>query len=313
VQGWAQSNVPTIPTEASIEFLHPASEQSSPETFYANAYHITVKVLLENTWGSGILVGHQGQTYTVLTNRHVLNAGTRYQIQTSDGALHTATVVQLALGDEDLGLLQFSSPTSSYPIAAFSDQLPQVGDRLYAAGYPIEDDPSQPVGFAFLNGEVSMISERAFNGGYQIGSTMAIAKGMSGGPVLNQAGEVIAVNGMHQYPLWGNPYVYPDGSSPSTLLQDQMSRYSWSVPIQTFLNLSPQFMTGTSSETPVESVPLLSEPLPQDPQPMMTTPSPDLRPTHFDSIPINPNPPSPNSEFSPVSPATPNSSPALNL
>lgn len=80
--------------------------------------------------------------------------------------------------------------------------------------------------------------EKPLEEGYQIGYTNDIEKGMSGGPVLNRAGEVVAVNGMHAYPLWGDPYVFKDGSHPEQSLKQQMVRYSWSIPIQTFVRLS---------------------------------------------------------------------------
>ncbi|MBW4493156.1 MAG: hypothetical protein KME26_08730 [Oscillatoria princeps RMCB-10] len=43
--------------------------------------------------------------------------------------------------------------------------------------------------------------------------------------------------GMHAYTLWGDPYVLKDGSHPEPSLKQQMVRYSWSIPIQTFVRL----------------------------------------------------------------------------
>lgn len=92
-------------------------------------------------------------------------------------------------------------------------------------------------GFVFTIGQVSLFTDKAFAGGYQIGYTNAVEKGMSGGPVLNRQGQVVGVNGIHAYPLWGNPYVFKDGSMSSVAMQQQMSRYSWAIPIDTFVQL----------------------------------------------------------------------------
>lgn len=39
---------------------------------------------------------------------------------------------------------------------------------------------------------------------------------------------------MHAYPLWGDPYIFADGSEPEPALREQMVNYSWGIPIETF-------------------------------------------------------------------------------
>ncbi|MBC6423922.1 MAG: trypsin-like peptidase domain-containing protein [Hormoscilla sp. SP12CHS1] len=76
---------------------------------------------------------------------------------------------------------------------------------------------------------------------YQIGYSNNIKKGMSGGPILNSEGKVIGVNGIHAYPLWGDPYRYEDGTPPSEAMRAAMKHLSWGIPIQTFAQLVPQY------------------------------------------------------------------------
>lgn len=75
-----------------------------------------------------------------------------------------------------------------------------------------------------------MILPQPLEGGYRLGYTNEIQKGMSGGPVLNQQGQLVALNGMHQ-PLWGEPYRYMGGQMPDPRLRGQLADLSWGIPI----------------------------------------------------------------------------------
>lgn len=220
----------------------PVSDQLSAEQLRKYAQSITVKVLSGDTWGSGILIHRKGQVYTVLTNQHVLTPGEGkpYHVQTPDGLIYQATVSRVAeFEGNDLGLLQFSSSEEAYTVASLGTLTLFKGDEVFAAGFPFEAK-----GFVFTTGQISLLLDKALDGGYQIGYTNDIQKGMSGGPLLNRRGQVVGINGRHAYPLWGNPYVFKDGSVPTVATQEQMSHFSWAVPVQTFLQVAPQFSTG---------------------------------------------------------------------
>lgn len=169
-----------------------------------------------------------------------------YQIQTPDGQIYQADVPQnVSFPGHDLALLQFHSRDGRYPVASLGTS-PRVGGEVFAAGFPFVDDLSQvPVirdkqgGFVLQVGQVSLILDKALEGGYRIGYTNPVEKGMSGGPLLNNRGQVVGINGMHAEPLWGDPYIYMDGSIPEPDLREQMSHYSWGIPIDAFVQFAP--------------------------------------------------------------------------
>jgi S1-C subfamily serine protease len=221
-------------------------KQTSIAKLQSIAETITVKVQSGQNSGSGIIIDRQGQTYTIVTNQHVLRAGNGpiYPVQTPDDRMYSARVTNSAdWTQNDLSVLQFESDRD-YAVANLGESAAVTLDEdVFAAGFPFEVEDTLTTaktpdrGFRFTMGQVSSISDRSFAGGYQIGYTNAIKKGMSGGPVLNQRGEVVAINGMHAHPLWGNPYVFEDGSFASESQFEQMSQLSWAIPIDTLVRL----------------------------------------------------------------------------
>lgn len=257
---------------ALVENVGISQEQPPPELpakeLQKLAQSITVKVRSDEVLGSGILINKEGAIYSVLTNNHVLIVGDPpYQIETPDGKIHPAIKQQTPLEDNDLGLLQFRSATTYQVASLGAASALKEGESVFAAGFPFrywrDEPPTAPSptfsqekleGFVFRTGKVFGVLDKALEGGYRVGYTNQIDKGMSGGPLLNGEGEVVAVNGIHAEPLWGQPYIYKDGSQPSQPEKDRMSRYSWGIPIETFVEL------GRSPLMPNESTTLEVQP-----------------------------------------------------
>jgi S1-C subfamily serine protease len=242
--------VQALPKRVSIQTVAPSvlsqqlPTQLSTQQLSQLAKSITVKVLSGDTWGSGIVIKKQEQLYTILTNDHVLipGAGGKYQIQTSDGRIYPASVATgFNFAGNDLALLQFKSSNVSYAVASLADSSNlAVGDEVFTSGFPADADSSIDRGFVFTMGQISQVTPQDFAGGYQIGYTNDIQVGMSGGPTLNHQGQVVGVNGLRKYPLWGNPYVFRDGSTANEAMREQMSQLSWAIPVRTFRQLAPQ-------------------------------------------------------------------------
>jgi len=225
-----------------------------PASLSQSVQSIVVKVWVDDYWASGILIGRSGDRYAVLTNQHVLDIGKHYQIQTSDGLKRSATLLPVAqFKDQDLGLLTFADPNHRYPLAAIGDLTPpEVGTSVAAAGFPFDyklDRPPEPSPTAgapgetrilpgdlwLTTGQVSRVVDRQFRQGYQVGYTNLVLKGMSGGPLVNGQGCLVGINGRHAYPIWGNPYVFKDGSRPAAEEESTLIRSSWAIPLSTIL------------------------------------------------------------------------------
>lgn len=239
---WLSATQP-LPVECVVNPTPPAANLTrlqansrSLDLLYEHAYSITVKVKAGRNGGSGILVQRRGQVYTVLTNRHVVRVGAPYVIQTPDGRSYPASLSKkVDFRDTDLALLQFRAERS-YTIATLDRTNRLVtNDPVVSAGFPLEASSIRARGFLVTVGKVSLLPAQAFVGGYQIGYTNLIQQGMSGGPVLNLRGEVVGINSLHAYPLWGDPYIFQDGSKPTTTQRATIVQSSWAVSIATFL------------------------------------------------------------------------------
>ncbi len=209
---------------------------------------ITAKVLTGESWGSGIIISKQGDLYTLVTNHHVLifSKDRTYQVQAPDGKIYPGYISQeVDFQDNDLALVEFTSE-KEYQVASLATlSNSDKKEEVFAAGFPLEiESRKKAKGLYLTNGHVAQLSRLHFGGGYQIGYTNSVKKGMSGGPLLNKKGEVVGINGVHKYPLWGNPYRFSDGSLATETQKEKMSKLSWAISINTFLKLAPQFYTS---------------------------------------------------------------------
>jgi S1-C subfamily serine protease len=211
----------------------PLSEEKLQEL----ARSVTVRVFSNRGGGSGVLIKRDKGRYVVLTNEHVVSKRDRlYEVQTPDGLRYSAQIIAFPSSKDDVSFLSFSSPKKTYrvlPIQIHSNLI--LGEPVLAGGFPYINDRNQSENVNFSTGYISIILNRPFLGGYQLGYTNDIRQGMSGGPLLNQYGKLIAINGMPKQPLFGNPYVFKDGSTVSEVEWEQMSQLSWAIDVNYIL------------------------------------------------------------------------------
>jgi serine protease Do len=236
------------------------------------ASDISVRILNQDSLGSGFIVQHNNHEYLVVTNQHVLRAGEPpYTIETVDGSTYGAEVITKmnTSGEQyDLAILKFQADTDYQTAKIGSSANLEVGESVFAAGFPYQEIglPKTSAVWAQSNifgprklslklGRVAIILNQPLTEGYQIGYTNDVKKGMSGGPLFNSQAEVIGINGKHAYPLWESPELYQDGSELCPALQGLITRSSLAIPIEKTLKLSKQLkpLKSLELEDPVKS------------------------------------------------------------
>ncbi len=158
----------------------------------------TMTVMISGTsqQGSGIIIQRQGDVYTILTAAHVLK-DEAYQITATNEQKYAVIPgsIRKASGGIDLALCKFRSKTS-YPVAKLGNsRLLNGGTEIYVAGFPAATRTITTSVFVFRKGEVSANSNKIFESGYSLIYSNDTLPGMSGGPVLNSAGELVAIHG----------------------------------------------------------------------------------------------------------------------
>jgi serine protease Do len=143
--------------------------------------------------GSGSLIGANG---LILTNYHVVSQVAlepqRYRLsfQTVDGV---SGALQLVAFDvvHDLALVRMSTPSAAVGARGLFEFRPATaplaqGERIFSLGNPLD------VGFAVVEGTYNGLVERSFLP--HILFSGSLNPGMSGGPVLDDKGQIVGVN-----------------------------------------------------------------------------------------------------------------------
>jgi putative serine protease PepD len=142
--------------------------------------------------GTGIVLNRQG---LILTNDHVVAGATSLSIKTggTSGTTRAATLV----GEEantDLALIRVNPEGLGLKaLKMASSSRVHVGDQVYAIGdpYGLEETLTRGI-VSGLNREIKSPDGTAIFGAIQ--TDAALNPGNSGGPLINQQGEVIGIN-----------------------------------------------------------------------------------------------------------------------
>lgn len=150
--------------------------------FDAEAVYESVFVVFsDSSLGSGFAIGEN----CILTNAHVVGRCNNVTIMTYSGEEFSATVVALD-EDEDIAILCVKDVSfPSLKLVNMDDM--KTGDDIFAIGAP------KGMAYTLTKGSISA-KERVISNKIYIQIDAPINSGNSGGPLLNDAGEVLGMN-----------------------------------------------------------------------------------------------------------------------
>ena len=133
--------------------------------------------------GSGFFINDSG---LLVTNYHVVKGGYTIKVKLGNTTYYAQSIVNF---DEakDIVLIQVNTGGKKTPYLELNSTPPTVGDTVYAVG------SSLGLTGTFSSGIVSYAS-RQIDGVKFIQTTAPVSSGNSGGPLINEYGEVIGMN-----------------------------------------------------------------------------------------------------------------------
>jgi hypothetical protein len=199
------------------------------------AKQITVMIGGLDGKGSGVIIDKDGNTYTVLTAYHVIKNPGVYDIITYDGEKYRIERSQ-NVGKLDLALVKFTS-SKNYPIAKIADsRTVREGSTVYYTGFPAEK-ANQPRNYRFIPAPIT--GRRQDKEGYELSYNGSALPGMSGGPVLNEEGLLIAIHGKAE-----TQSIIIQGVQRTEIVGVQ------GIPTEKFPNLISNIQDNTQANTP---------------------------------------------------------------
>ena len=144
-------------------------------------YNAVFVVTSGNSLGSGFAIGEN----CIVTNAHVLGSPEHIVLTTYSGEQYNAVLVGM---DETLDVAVVSVLDAKFDYLKIQDyKAMDTGDDVYAVGAP------KSMAYTLTKGVISS-KEREISGQTYIQTDAAVNEGNSGGPLMNDKGDVIGIN-----------------------------------------------------------------------------------------------------------------------
>jgi S1-C subfamily serine protease len=165
----------------------PAQTVLQPTEIAANAMAATVQIVSLDEGerrlgtGTGFLISNDG---LIVTNFHVIHRARSLRVELANGDEHAEVFFLAGDPTHDIAILKITAEGLT-SLSLQSEVEPVVGQRIYTMGHPLGQTAT------FSDGLVSAL--RTVEDVSLIQITAPISSGSSGGPVMNEAGEVIGI------------------------------------------------------------------------------------------------------------------------
>ena len=219
----------------------------SPEKIASRLKPSIVKLSYKNKpgHGTGFFVPGELGVCTVLTAAHVVDEEGKVRLRTEkDGKFWDAATVKIFPRTIDMALVTFKPETEKCNYRALkignSDSL-RIGSSIFIYGFPRRGGALVP---QFVDGKVSALDRLAR--GYGVSYSTLTVGGMSGAPVVDGRGKVVAVHGMSDVEIVQSLASQQAGLSEDERLLSQQAQeslraagaqrltFSWGIPITFF-------------------------------------------------------------------------------
>ncbi|MGC9528450.1 MAG: trypsin-like peptidase domain-containing protein [Limnospira sp.] len=199
--------------------------------------------------GSGVIVEKSDHTYYVLTNWHVVNRVGDYEVVTPDGQRHFVYYSLIErIPELDLAIVPFRS-SQRYRVGTFADSdRVDVGSKVYVAGWPRSGSSLGQRLFLSTEGEVT--HRQRVRQGYSLVYTNLVRSGMSGGPVLDERGNLIGINGIVQFGL------DPDTIAAAAIEINRFLNWRKTATLPSVPTATPEPAAGQETPTVTASLPI---------------------------------------------------------
>lgn len=144
-----------------------------------------VTVETESSFGSGAILSSNGY---IVTNYHVIGSSDKIYVRLGKEKKVLAEKIRVNK-DYDLALLKISGENFKALQLGNSEQS-ATGDEIYAAGTPLDKTLGQTITRGIISGY------RSWNGVNFIQNDVSVNSGNSGGPLLNEQGQIIGITTM---------------------------------------------------------------------------------------------------------------------
>jgi S1-C subfamily serine protease len=154
--------------------------QTTKPVSLQEAANAVVTIYAGDAMGSGVLITPDGD---ILTNHHVAGSSGKVRLRWSDG---TDTIGEVIGSDRRRDVALVKTSPKAQPIAVRVKSL-ELGETVFAIGTPLDKSLANTLTRGIVSGT------RLIDGLPMIQSDVAIDQGNSGGPLLDEKGQIVAL------------------------------------------------------------------------------------------------------------------------